>query len=41
MSTISTTAGRTFCVGMSFSIRFRRSSGTGTMPTLGSIVQNG
>src|SRR5690606_1686335 len=41
MSTNSTAVGITFC-GLMISARaFRRGSGTGTTPTLGSIVQNG
>jgi hypothetical protein len=41
MSTSSTTAGMIFWVLIMLWILPRRASGTGTMPTLGSIVQNG
>ena len=41
MSTSLSAAGITFCGGMNFVIRSSRSSGTLTIPSLGSIVQNG
>ena len=41
MSTNSTTAGTTFCGCAISAMTSRRRSGTGTMPTFGSIVQNG
>ena len=41
MSTNSTTAGTTFCGFSMPAIASRRGSGTGTMPTFGSMVQNG
>src|SRR5690606_24587915 len=41
MSTNSTAVGTTFCGWMMSASAFRRGSGTGTTPTLGSIVQKG
>ena len=41
MSTSCSTAGMTFCVSMNRLMVASRGSGTGTAPTLGSIVQNG
>ncbi|MNT26874.1 hypothetical protein D3C72_1624730 [compost metagenome] len=41
MSTNSTAVGMTFCGLMIAASSFRRGSGTGTMPTFGSMVQNG
>ena len=41
MSTNSTTAGTTFCGCSMPAMTSRRRSGTGTMPTFGSMVQNG
>ena len=41
MSTSRNTAGRIFSVSMYWLMVANRASGTSTMPTLGSIVQNG
>ena len=41
MSTNSTVAGTTFSVSYIFASTSSRSSGTGTIPTFGSIVANG